>query len=100
MFILDEQTQLLCYAEETRQHPECKSVVVPQSGPKYVDSAYWLPYKRTAPAPRPRCELGPREQANQVTSFLDGSVIYGSTMQQARTLRTFRNGMCIYFLFS
>ena len=38
------------------------------------------------------CSLGPRDQINQVTSFLDGSVIYGSSEKEEDDLRMFRNG--------
>ncbi|XP_063589602.1 chorion peroxidase-like [Penaeus indicus] len=33
------------------------------------------------------CVLGPREQVNQVTAYLDGSSVYGSRSQLARDLR-------------
>ncbi|MCP9262356.1 hypothetical protein DINM_005627 [Dirofilaria immitis] len=66
-----------------------------KNNPDFNDFLNCIPYMRTAPAPRSKCELGPREQVNQVTSFLDASVIYGSTIQQARALRTFRNGLLL-----
>ncbi|KAF2366503.1 hypothetical protein FHG87_002743 [Trinorchestia longiramus] len=35
----------------------------------------------------PGCKLGPREQLNQVTSFLDGSVLYGTSQFLSNHLR-------------
>ncbi|CAG9530045.1 unnamed protein product [Cercopithifilaria johnstoni] len=92
LFNDDEQIPLSCCAPEIKQYPECKSIIVPKNDPNYSDFLSCLPYTRTTPAPRPECELGPREQANQVTSFLDASVIYGSTIKRAHALRTFRSG--------
>ncbi|VDO54092.1 unnamed protein product, partial [Onchocerca flexuosa] len=87
LFNEEEQTPLPCCAPEIKQHPECKPIVISKNDPSYSGFLDCLPYTRTAPAPRSKCELGPREQANQVTSFLDASVIYGSTTQRARALR-------------
>ena len=38
----------------------------------------------------------PREQRNEVTSFLDASVVYGSAEDQTVALRTFRQGMVFH----
>ncbi|KAJ8951456.1 hypothetical protein NQ318_006888 [Aromia moschata] len=49
-----------------------------------------LEFTRSAPAPT--CCLGPREQLNQVTAFIDGSVIYGAEDELVNKLRDFKNG--------
>ena len=38
------------------------------------------------------CNIGYREQLNLLSSFIDGSAIYGMSFQIAQTLRTFTNG--------
>jgi hypothetical protein len=51
-----------------------------------------MEFVRSSPAPRADCPLGPREQINQITSFLDGSNVYGSNELQQRHLRLFKHG--------
>ncbi|VIO94957.1 Uncharacterized protein BM_BM8113 [Brugia malayi] len=92
--LLTDEVEILlpCCGTKFKQHSECKPIMVPKNDPNYSNLPDCLSYTRTAPAPHPNCKLGSREQANQVTSFLDASIIYGTTIQQARAIRTFKNG--------
>lgn len=51
-----------------------------------------LQFVRSAPAPMQNCMLGPRQQANAVTSYLDGSGLYASSQQRHLELRLFHQG--------
>lgn len=55
-----------------------------------------LEFLRSAPSTRIDCDLGWREQLNQVTPFIDASPIYGSDIETSDSVRTFRNGKLIY----
>lgn len=41
----------------------------------------------------PTCQLGPRQQINKNSAFLDASHVYGNTPEQALQLRTFQGGL-------
>lgn len=58
-----------------------------------------LEFVRSSPAPRADCELGYREQMNQVTAYIDASPIYSSSARSSDKLRIFRNGKCTPFYF-
>lgn len=53
-----------------------------------------LEFLRSLPAPQAggRCRLGPREQINDITSYLDASNVYGSSERMARNLRALEGG--------
>lgn len=44
-------------------------------------------FKRSLAGLRPGCSLGPRTQINTITSYLDGSFVYGSSASASRSLR-------------
>lgn len=73
------------------KHPECWPLLLRPNDPLYSQQSC-LEYVRSCPTIRPGCTLGAREQINQVTSYLDASVIYGSSEEEARDLRTFEGG--------
>ncbi|CAG0902958.1 unnamed protein product, partial [Darwinula stevensoni] len=50
-------------------------------------------FVRSLPATRPDCAFGPREQMNQITSWLDGNSVYGSDLETVKKLRAFQGGL-------
>lgn len=53
-------------------------------------------FVRSSPSPAEDCALGPRDQINQITSYLDASNVYGSTEQYMSSLRLYNNGTSIF----
>ncbi len=49
-------------------------------------------YVRSAVGLKPGCALGPREQMNFATAFLDASTVYGSTPKSSEDLRLLEGG--------
>lgn len=73
------------------RHPECFSVPLGAGDPYFDDyNLTCMNFVRSAPAPTNR--LGPREQYNQASGFIDGSVVYGSTEEKVKSLRSFKDG--------
>ncbi|CAG0893851.1 unnamed protein product, partial [Cyprideis torosa] len=76
-------------------HPECFPIPVPQNDPYYppvnlsTGVPMCIPLVRSLPG---QTRLGPREQLNQNTAFLDGSQVYGQNSCDARKLRAFLGG--------
>ncbi|XP_063882991.1 LOW QUALITY PROTEIN: chorion peroxidase-like [Scylla paramamosain] len=72
-------------------HPECAPISIPSDDPFYSTwGATCMEFVRSLPAER--CQIGPREQVNQITSFLDGSNVYGSTDEDSENLREGKGG--------
>ena len=72
-------------------HPECFPVPLGLGDPYFDDyNLTCMNFVRSAPAPTNL--LGPRQQYNQASSFIDGSVVYGATAEKVNQLRTFLDG--------
>ncbi|XP_057323935.1 chorion peroxidase-like [Microplitis mediator] len=78
-------------------HPDCLPIVVNSRDNFYGKLGIrCLEFVRSGPAPREDCGFGPREQLSQVTSFIDASMVYSSSVQHSNSLRIFRNGLLQY----
>lgn len=76
------------------KHPACVSILLPDNDPFYARfNVGCMNLVRNAPSPPIGCRLRAREQLNQLTHFLDGSMVYGNDEQQAMGLRQFQGGL-------
>ncbi|XP_057375639.1 peroxidase-like [Daphnia carinata] len=74
-------------------HPQCLPIEIPIDDPFYTKFGQrCMNFVRSSPAPRSDCSLGPAEQMNGNTHFLDLSNVYGSDVNTAESLRTFEKG--------
>ena len=74
--------------------PNCFSVPIP-SGDILPMTCMQFVRSAAASTTDPNCSTGFREQINQLSSFLDGEPIYGSTLNQSLTLRQLTGGLLI-----
>ncbi|XP_047500198.1 chorion peroxidase-like [Penaeus chinensis] len=73
-------------------HPECAPIPIPADDPFYSKfNQTCMDFVRSAPAPR--CLLGPREQINEKTAYIDGSQVYGIDDEMMKSLRTMKDGL-------
>ncbi|XP_066248705.1 peroxidase [Euwallacea similis] len=79
-----------CCQNSTNISPECFPVVLDPDDPFTEFNVTCMEFVRSAPAPQ--CCLGPREQMNQASAFIDGSVIYGNDESLVQSLRTMNRG--------
>lgn len=77
---------------QRKQHPECFPIQVDKTDPFYADKGvHCLDFVRSAPAPQ--CRINGREQFNQASAYIDGSMIYATTRLEADIrLRAHING--------
>ncbi|KAF7989755.1 hypothetical protein HCN44_008429 [Aphidius gifuensis] len=78
-------------------HPDCLPIIVDSKDDFFGKlGVRCLEFVRSGPAPKEDCAFGSREQLSQVSSYIDGSMIYSSNTAHSNSLRTFRNGLLQY----
>lgn len=92
----DGSPLLCCGTNSTIKHADCFPVLLDVNDPfyKYYNISC-LEFVRSAAAPT--CCLGPREQLNTVSAYIDGSMIYGTDVETSLNLRTFVNGTLLTY---
>ncbi|XP_068234436.1 myeloperoxidase-like [Palaemon carinicauda] len=73
------------------ESPECKPIDVSDDPVFSRHNRTCMRFVRSLIASK-GCTFGPREQLNQITAYIDGSAVYGSTPDVARILRSFNGG--------
>nr|XP_027204017.1 peroxidase-like [Dermatophagoides pteronyssinus] len=102
-FINHDMTSTANYRQTTSKQidcckqadPKCVAIMM-DSVNDYVETVYktkCMNFIRSQPCAL--CKLGPREQMNKATSFLDGSAIYGSSLNTSNSLRSFQKGQLL-----
>ncbi|CAM1322530.1 Uncharacterised protein g8147 [Pycnogonum litorale] len=82
-----------CNVHFNDRHPECFPIEVSAFDPFYSKYGHrCMEFVRSSPVPKRDCTLGPREQINQITSFLDASNVYGSSEEESQDLRLAQDG--------
>ncbi|XP_060069525.1 chorion peroxidase-like [Ylistrum balloti] len=89
--IKDENGNSLDCCGIDRTNPACLPLEVPTDDSYFQSSC--MNFVRTAPGAGPECSIGERRPINKVTSYLDGSAIYGSTKEEESRLRKMEYGL-------
>ncbi|XP_069139812.1 peroxidase-like protein [Argopecten irradians] len=73
------------------QRGSCFPIKVPLPDPRFRSKC--MNFVRSSIAPTQLCDMGVRNPVNQQSSFIDGSLVYGSTEEIQNRLRTGYGGM-------
>ena len=74
---------------------KCSPIRISKTDPFWQNKKTCMNFARSLSSPGLKCELSTREQLNQITHWIDGSNIYGSTVEDAMYLRDSRGKLKI-----
>ncbi|KAK4311222.1 hypothetical protein Pmani_017264 [Petrolisthes manimaculis] len=77
---------------EASKDPSCAPIAIPDYDPFYSPAGQTcMEFVRSTPAGQ--CSLGPREQIDELTQYIDLSQVYGSTKEETASLRAYTDGL-------
>jgi peroxidase len=71
----------------------CLSIEIPKDDAFFKGETDCMNFKRSKVSIDIECQPGTFQQINQITHWLDGSNIYGSSLEESNLLRTFQDGL-------
>ena len=95
--------ELQAHCKSCQQTDKCEPIQIPLNDPVFgngrgsSDDGLCLQFKRSVPvcvAPNQN-DLTPRQQRNDITSFIDGSLIYGNSENESDFLRAHKDGLML-----
>ena len=93
---VDNGANCTCEDESHRKN-ECFNIPMERTDSSYTQDEKCLPFRRSCASMQTfDCYLGPREQLNKVTHFLDLSNLFGNTVEENQMLRYAHNGLLKY----
>jgi hypothetical protein len=82
-----------CHVNADCRHPSCFPIGISPNDPFYGQHRKdCMEFIRSQPSGPRNCQLGPRTPNNLNSHFLDGSAIYGSSLDKSRELRSRHGG--------
>jgi peroxidase len=71
----------------------CLPIKIPKNDAFFKGKTDCMNFKRSKVSIDIECQPGTYQQINQITHWLDGSNIYGSSLEESNSLRTFQDGL-------